>query len=114
MSDDQDKKAGRLNRDALRDQLGDRQKSEMPKREHIRSAVGRKSVASTADELAAASLAAETEHVVASGESLSVIAQNYYGSANDWPRIYQANKALIGDNPDRIRVGQKLKIPAKK
>ena len=113
MSDDQDKNAGRLNRDALREQLGGRQ-GEAPKREHIRSAVGQKPVSSAADEPAAASPAAESEHVVASGESLSVIAQKYYGSANDWPRIYQANKAIIGDNPDRIRVGQKLTIPAKK
>jgi len=55
----------------------------------------------------------EVEHTVAAGESLSLISQKYYGSQADWPRIYQANKAIIGDDPNRIRVGQKLKIPAK-
>jgi nucleoid-associated protein YgaU len=92
--------------------------SETGKKQFIRSAVGmNKAVApenmAAADAAAFEQSAREQEHTVAAGESLSIIAKNYYGSANDWPRIYQANKAIIGDNPDRIRVGQKLKIPAK-
>lgn len=52
-------------------------------------------------------------HVVAAGETLSHIALKYYGSASKekWMIIYEANKNIIGDNPNRIRVGQELVIP---
>lgn len=53
---------------------------------------------------------AETYTVVA-GDSLSKIAQRAYGNANEWRRIYDANRQLIGDNPDLIKPGQKLTIP---
>ena len=54
-----------------------------------------------------------TEHTVAEGETLSHIALKYYGSAarEKWMAIYEANKAVIGDNPNLIRIGQVLKIP---
>lgn len=54
-----------------------------------------------------------TTHTVAAGDSLSAIAQKYYGSAarEDWMAIYEANKATIGDNPSHIKPGQELKIP---
>ncbi|MCI0646185.1 MAG: LysM peptidoglycan-binding domain-containing protein [Chloroflexi bacterium] len=53
------------------------------------------------------------EHTVASGETLSHIALKYYGSAvkEKWMAIYEANKAVIGDNPSLLRPGQKLRIP---
>ena len=53
------------------------------------------------------------EHTVAAGETLSHIALKYYGSAakEKWMLIYEANKAVIGDDPGRIRQGQTLKIP---
>lgn len=52
---------------------------------------------------------AATTHTVASGDTLSSIARKY-GKA-DWKAIYNANKDVIGDDPNRIRVGQVLKIP---
>jgi nucleoid-associated protein YgaU len=54
------------------------------------------------------------EHTVAEGETLSHIALKYYKSAvkEKWMRIYQANQDEIGDDPNRLRVGQVLKIPA--
>ena len=53
------------------------------------------------------------EHTVAGDETLSHIALKYYGSAvkEKWMLIYQANKAVIGDDPNKIRPGQLLKIP---
>ncbi|HOU24067.1 MAG TPA: LysM peptidoglycan-binding domain-containing protein, partial [Anaerolineae bacterium] len=59
----------------------------------------------------AAAAAAKHEYVVKSGDSLSKIAKELYGDAKRWPEIYEANKALIGDNPNLIHPGQKLVIP---
>jgi nucleoid-associated protein YgaU len=55
------------------------------------------------------------EHTVVSGETLSGIALKYYGSATKdmWMRIYNANRAVIGDDPNLIKAGQVLKIPEK-
>ncbi|WP_162427799.1 LysM peptidoglycan-binding domain-containing protein [Pontibacter pudoricolor] len=50
-------------------------------------------------------------YTVQSGDSLSKIAQRQYGSASSWTKIYNANKTIIGDNPDLIKPGQKLTIP---
>ena len=54
------------------------------------------------------------EHTVVEGETLSHIALKYYNSAvkDKWMLIYQANQDVIGDNPNRVRVGLVLKIPA--
>ena len=49
-------------------------------------------------------------YVVKSGDSLSKIAQHEYGNANEWKRIYEANRDILKD-PDKIYPGQKLKIP---
>ena len=48
---------------------------------------------------------------VVSGDSLSKIAKREYGNANEWKRIYEANRDILKD-PDKIFPGQKLKIPA--
>ncbi|MDX1663602.1 MAG: LysM peptidoglycan-binding domain-containing protein [Candidatus Promineifilaceae bacterium] len=52
-------------------------------------------------------------YTVQSGDSLSSIAQHYYGTAtrDKWMAIYTANKDVIGDDPAQIRPGQKLEIP---
>lgn len=52
-----------------------------------------------------------TTHVVVSGDTLSGIAAQYYSDAGRWPTIYEANKDVIGDNPNLILVGQELVIP---
>jgi len=56
--------------------------------------------------------AAEQTYTVVSGDTLSKIAKKFYGSANAWDTIFQANKDQI-KNPDMIHPGQVLKIPAK-
>jgi LysM repeat protein len=50
-------------------------------------------------------------HVVQSGDSLSKLAAGYYGDMYKWPIIYEANRAVIGGNPDLIRPGQRLVLP---
>lgn len=49
-------------------------------------------------------------HVVVKGDSLSKIAQREYGDAQQWRRIYDANRDLIQD-PDLIYPGQNLRLP---
>jgi nucleoid-associated protein YgaU len=55
---------------------------------------------------------AENTYTVKSGDSLSAIAKREYGDAGQWRRIFEANRDQI-DNPDLIRPGQELKIPAR-
>ena len=50
-------------------------------------------------------------YTVAKGDSLSKIAKKHLGDANAWKKIYEANKATIGDDPDKIFPGQKLQLP---
>ena len=47
---------------------------------------------------------------VVSGDTLGAIAQKYYGAASKYMKIFEANRDIL-DNPDLIKVGQKLKIP---
>lgn len=49
-------------------------------------------------------------HTVQSGETLSSIAKHYYGDANEYRAIFEANKDKLSD-PDSIQVGQELVIP---
>jgi len=53
------------------------------------------------------------EHTVGGDDTLSHIALKYYGSAvkDKWMVIYEANKGLIGDNPNKLKRGLVLKIP---
>jgi nucleoid-associated protein YgaU len=53
---------------------------------------------------------AEQWHEVAKGESLSKIAERYYGDGSLYPKIFEANKDVLKD-PNKIRVGQRLRIP---
>lgn len=54
--------------------------------------------------------AAAQTYTVVSGDSLSKIAKRFYGNANRWREIFEANRDQIS-NPDLIRPGQVLKIP---
>jgi nucleoid-associated protein YgaU len=49
-------------------------------------------------------------HVVVSGDTLSKIAQKYYGDASLYTKIFQANRDVLSD-PNKISPGQKLRIP---
>ena len=50
-------------------------------------------------------------HTVERGDTLSAIAKKFYGKANKYHAIFEANKPML-DNPDRIYPGQVLRIPA--
>lgn len=53
----------------------------------------------------------ERSHTVVRGDNLSKLAKAFYGTEALWTKIYAANKAVIGPNPNLILVGQKLVIP---
>lgn len=49
------------------------------------------------------------EYVVKKGDTLPVIAERELGNKNDWKKILAANPGL---EPTKLRVGQKIKLPA--
>ena len=52
----------------------------------------------------------EQTHTVAKGDTLSHIAKEFYGEANKYHQIFEANKPMLKD-PDKIYPGQMLRIP---
>jgi putative glutamine transport system substrate-binding protein len=54
------------------------------------------------------------EYVVQPGDTLSTIAGKVFGDVapGAWRAIWQANKATIGDDPNRIKVGMRLTLPS--
>ena len=49
-------------------------------------------------------------YTVVRGDTLSAIAKKEYGNANDYMKIFEANKPMLS-NPDKIYPGQLLRIP---
>ena len=68
-------------------------------------------VQSGVDSTASAGEGAAASYTVVKGDSLSKIAKHFYGNANRWHSIFDANRDQL-DDPDRIKPGQVLKIPA--
>ncbi len=54
--------------------------------------------------------AEERVYEVVSGDTLGAIAKKYYGNAGAYMKIFEANRDIL-DNPNLIKVGQKLQIP---
>ena len=50
-------------------------------------------------------------YTVVRGDTLSAISKSQYGNANDYPKIFEANKPML-TSPDKIYPGQVLRIPA--
>lgn len=50
-------------------------------------------------------------YTVVKGGCLWYIAKRFYGKGGEWPKIYSANKAIIGGNPNLIYPGQVFTIP---
>ena len=53
---------------------------------------------------------ATRKYTVQSGDTLSKISKQFYGHANEYMKIFEANRDKL-QNPDRIQVGQELTIP---
>src|SRR5215475_2967519 len=49
-------------------------------------------------------------YIIVKGDTLSAIAKKYYGDANKYPRIFDANREVIKD-ANLIYPGQKIRIP---
>ena len=49
-------------------------------------------------------------YTVKSGDTLSKISKQFYGNANDYMKIFEANRDKLSD-PNKIQVGQELVIP---
>jgi nucleoid-associated protein YgaU len=52
----------------------------------------------------------EQTYIVVAGDTLSGIAKKYYGKASLYMKIFEANRDIL-NNPDLIKIGQKLRIP---
>jgi len=61
--------------------------------------------------VATASEPEATYRTVKSGDTLSKIAQDEYGNANAYMKIFEANKPML-THPDKIYPGQMLRIPS--
>lgn len=51
-------------------------------------------------------------YTIKSGDTLSAIAKHYYGDANKYNLIFEANREVI-KHPDKIYPGQQIRIPKK-
>ncbi len=49
-------------------------------------------------------------YTVQAGDTLSQISKRFYGNANEYMKIFEANRDRL-QNPDRIQAGQQLVIP---
>ena len=47
------------------------------------------------------------------GQRLTLIAERYYGDKVFWVYIYEYNKTQIGSNPNLLRTGMEILVPAK-
>jgi len=52
-----------------------------------------------------------SNYTVQQGDTLFSIAQQAYGDASEWQKIYTANARVIGGDPNLIRIGEVLYIP---
>jgi nucleoid-associated protein YgaU len=58
----------------------------------------------------AGSMGQEQTYTVKPGDSLSKISKELYGNANEYMKIFEANRDILSD-PNRIAPGQNLRIP---
>ncbi len=80
--------------------------------EKVQVAVGNiAGIGSVENNLKATDTGAEsTYYTVKSGDTLSGISKHVYGDANQYDKIFEANKPMLA-SPDKIYPGQVLRIP---
>jgi nucleoid-associated protein YgaU len=65
----------------------------------------------SADQMQAPPQTGKVEYyVIQKGDTLSAVAKKFLGNANDYPKIFEANREVIKD-PNLIYPGQKIRIP---
>lgn len=81
-------------------------------KEKILVAVGNiAGIASVDDQVKPATPAKESQfYTVKSGDTLSAISKQFYGDANQYNKIFEANKPML-KSPEKIYPGQVLRIP---
>ena len=75
----------------------------------VTAAVQQQTPTSTTTDAAAAG----DTYEIQSGDTLLTVSEQFYGDATQWRKIYDANKDVIGSDPDKLKIGMKLKIPPK-
>src|SRR5688572_17485712 len=50
-------------------------------------------------------------YTVKQGDMLGTISNAVYGTSKKWRKIYDANKDVLGEDPNSLKVGTKLRIP---
>lgn len=58
-----------------------------------------------------APVAAGNTHTVKKGDTLYTISAEHFGTAMKWDKIYDLNKAAIGADPAKLKIGMVLKLP---
>lgn len=66
--------------------------------------------AAAAAAVGASRVSAARKYTVQPGDALSKISKQFYGDANQYMKIFDANKDKLSD-PDKIRAGIELSIP---
>ncbi len=68
-------------------------------------------VASVDDQMTVSRSAPPAQYyTVVKGDTLSKIAKQFYGNANEYQKIFEANQPLL-KHPDKIYPGQNLRVP---
>lgn len=78
------------------------------------AASGTEPEAPAAQEEAPAPEEALRSYTVRRGESLSVIASRQLGDGSRWREVYEMNRDVIGPNPDGVREGMTITLPARR
>lgn len=81
-------------------------------KEKILIAVGNiEGIASVEDNVSVKEAAVESQYyTVKAGDTLSAISRQVYGDANQYNKIFEANKPML-KSPDKIYPGQVLRVP---
>lgn len=84
-----------------------------PQRPALASPVASPSAVAISTATAVADASSGETYEIQSGDTLLTVAEQVYGDATQWRKIYDANKDVIGPDPDKLKVGMKLKVPPK-